>query len=145
MVDGKPFRFVGANLDLMFQKDTRAHMPNMMRFAAEQGMTVVRVWATGEGGLDDVQPANNWKRDRWFRLKPEEWNEEEFVFLDQVIAEAARNGLRVQLCLAPQQALRQGELRNRMQRRMVPPQRSRAAQQEGRRVAPCAKQGFGIP
>jgi mannan endo-1,4-beta-mannosidase len=100
VVDGKPFRFVGANLDLMFQKDTRAHMPNMMRFAAEQGMTVVRVWATGEGGLNDVQPANNWKRDRWFRLKPEEWNEEEFVFLDQVIAEAARNGLRVQLCLA---------------------------------------------
>jgi mannan endo-1,4-beta-mannosidase len=100
VVDGKPFRFVGANLDLMFQKETRAHMPNMMRFAAGQGMTVVRVWATGEGGLADVQPANNWKRDRWFRLKPEEWNEEEFVFLDQVIAEAARNGLRVQLCLA---------------------------------------------
>ncbi|MEA2206464.1 MAG: mannan endo,4-beta-mannosidase [Blastocatellia bacterium] len=100
VVDGKPFRFVGANLDLMFQKETRAHMPNMMRFAADQGMTVVRVWATGEGGLADVQPANNWKRDRWFRLKPEEWNEEEFVFLDQIVAEAARNGLRVQLCLA---------------------------------------------
>jgi len=100
VVDGKPFRFVGANVDLMFQKETRTHMPDMMRFAAGKGMTVVRVWATGEGGLDDVQPANNWKRDRWFRLKPDEWNEQEFVFLDQVIAEAARNGLRVQLCLA---------------------------------------------
>ncbi|MDX6611937.1 MAG: mannan endo,4-beta-mannosidase [Blastocatellia bacterium] len=99
-VDGKPYRFVGANIDLMFQKDTRSHMPAMMQFAAGKGITVVRVWASGEGGLEDVQPANTWKRDRWFRLKPNEWNEEEFIFLDRVIAEAARNGLRVQLCLA---------------------------------------------
>lgn len=100
VVDGKPYRFVGANIDLMFQKDTRSHLPVMMQFAAANGITVARVWASGEGGLQDVQPANNWKRDRWFRLKPDEWNEEEFIFLDRVIAEAARNGIRVQLCLA---------------------------------------------
>ena len=31
--------------------------------------------------------------DHSFRRTPTEWNEAEFVFLDQVIAEAARNGL----------------------------------------------------
>ena len=57
------------------------------------------VWVSGEGGPDDVQPFSKWKRDVWFRRAPDEWNEDEFVFLDQVISEAARNRLRVQLCL----------------------------------------------
>lgn len=100
VIDGKPFRFVGANVDLMFQTSTRADMPEMMRAAAANGIKVVRVWASGEGGLEDVQPANNWKRDRWFRRTPTEWNEAEFVFLDQVIAEAARHNLKLQICLA---------------------------------------------
>ena len=43
---------------------------------------------------------NNWRRDRWFRRTPTEWNEAEFVFLDRTIAEAARHGLKVQICLA---------------------------------------------
>ncbi|PYS20924.1 MAG: hypothetical protein DMF72_18965 [Acidobacteria bacterium] len=98
-IDGNPFRFVGANIDLMFQKETRADVPRMMQFAAASGMRVVRVWASGEGGLTDVQPANNWQRDRWFRRTPDEWDEAEFVFLDRIIAEAAHNGLKVQLCL----------------------------------------------
>src|SRR5438445_3066453 len=98
-VDSKPFRFVGANIDVMFQQQTRPEMPQMMQFAAVSGMKVVRIWASGEGGLNDVQPANNWRRDRWFRRTPTEWNETEFVFLDRIVAEAARNGLRVQLCL----------------------------------------------
>src|SRR2546425_3062115 len=83
----------------MFQQQTRAEMPQLMQFAAASGMKVVRIWASGEGGLNDVQPANNWRRDRWFRRTPTEWNETEFVFLDRIVAEAARNGLRVQLCL----------------------------------------------
>ncbi|HEV8589732.1 MAG TPA: cellulase family glycosylhydrolase, partial [Pyrinomonadaceae bacterium] len=99
-IDGRPFRFVGANVDVMFQQQTRAAMPQMMQFAAVSGMKVVRIWASGEGGLEDVQPANNWRRDRWFRRTPAEWNESEFVFLDRVIAEASRNGLKVQICLA---------------------------------------------
>jgi len=35
-----------------------------------------------------------------FRWAPGQWNEETFVHLDKVLAEAARNNLRVQLCLA---------------------------------------------
>jgi mannan endo-1,4-beta-mannosidase len=99
VIDGKPFRFVGANLDLMFRQETRAHLDEMMRFAAGKGITVVRVWVSGEGGPEDVQPFSKWKRDCWFRRQPSEWHEDEYVFLDRVIAEAARNGIRVQLCL----------------------------------------------
>src|SRR3981081_1373428 len=99
MLDGKPFRFVGASVDLMFRQDTRPYLVEMMQFAASKGIMVVRVWVSGEGGPEDVQPFSKWKRDCWFRLKPDEWNEAEFVFLDRVIAEAARNHIRVQLCL----------------------------------------------
>ena len=102
VVDGKPFRFVGANVAVMYRDEDRARMPETLQQAARLGIKVVRVWATGEGGPDDVKPIgdfNDWPRSHYFRLKPGEWNEEQFVFLDRVIAEAARNGLRVQLCL----------------------------------------------
>ena len=102
MIDGKPFRFVGANVAVMYRDEDRARMPETLQQAARLGIKVVRVWATGEGGPNDVKPIsdlNDWPRTHYFRLKPGEWNEEQFVFLDRVIAEAARNGLRVQLCL----------------------------------------------
>src|ERR1041384_403941 len=102
MIDGKPFRFVGANVAVMYRDDDRAKMPETLRQAAQHGIKVVRVWASGEGGPNDVKPIadfNDWPRTHAFRNRPNEWNEAEFVFLDQVIAEAARNDLRVQLCL----------------------------------------------
>ena len=102
IVDGKPFRFVGANVAVMYRDEDRARMPETLQQAARLGIRVVRVWATGEGGPNDVKPIgdfNDWPRTHYFRLKPGEWNEDQFVFLDRVIAEAARNGLRVQLCL----------------------------------------------
>lgn len=102
VVDGKPFRFVGANVAVMYRDEDRARMPETLQRAARLGIKVVRVWATGEGGPNDVKPIgdfNDWPRTHYFRLKPGEWNEEQFVFLDRVIAEAARNGLHVQLCL----------------------------------------------
>lgn len=103
VIDGKPFRFVGANAALMYRDDDRARMPETLRQAAQTGIKVVRVWASGEGGPSDVQPIadlNDWPRTHSFRSKPDRWNEEELVFLDRVLVEAARNGLRVQLCLA---------------------------------------------
>jgi mannan endo-1,4-beta-mannosidase len=102
-VDGKPFRFVGANVAIMYRDDDRARMPETLSQAARLGIKVVRVWASGEGGPDDVKPIadfNDWPRTHSFRRTPNEWSEPEFVFLDQVLAEAAKNGLRVQLCLA---------------------------------------------
>jgi len=103
VVDGKPFRFVGANVAVMYRDDDRARMPETLARAAQLGIKVVRVWASGEGGPNDVQPIADfadWPRNHSFRVKPGEWNEAEFVFLDRVIAEAARQGMRVQLCLA---------------------------------------------
>jgi len=102
VIDGKPFRFVGANVAVMYRDEDRARMPETLQQAARLGIKVVRVWATGEGGPNDVKPIsdfNDWPRTHYFRLKPGEWNEAQFVFLDRVIAEAGRNNLRVQLTL----------------------------------------------
>src|SRR5690242_20880390 len=88
----KPFRFVGANVAVMYRDEDRARMPETLRQAAQMGIKVVRVWASGEGGPSDVKPIGadfaDWPRNHSFRNKPNEWNEAEFVFLDQVIAEA---------------------------------------------------------
>jgi mannan endo-1,4-beta-mannosidase len=102
VIDGRPFRFVGGNVSVMFRDEDRAHMPETMREAAQAGIKVVRVWAFGEGGPDDVKPIgdfNDWPRTFFFRKAPGQWNENAFVELDRTLAEAARNHLRVQLCL----------------------------------------------
>jgi mannan endo-1,4-beta-mannosidase len=103
VIDGRPFRFVGANVSVMYREEDRARMPETLQQAARLGIKVVRVWAFGEGGPGDIKPIadfNDWPRTHSFRNKPGEWNEAEFVFLDQVLAEAAKNNLRVQLCLS---------------------------------------------
>ena len=101
-VGGKPFRFVGANVAVMFRDEDRARMPETLHQAADAGIKVVRVWAFGEGGPNDVKPVadfDDWPRNHYFRLAPGQWNEDSFVHLDKVIAEAAQNKLYVQLCL----------------------------------------------
>lgn len=102
VIDGRPFRFVGANVAVMYPEDEPARMPETLRAAAANGIRVIRVWANGEGGpRNPVPPAslNDWTRTHSFRLSPAEWNEAAFVQLDHVLAEAARNNLRVQLTL----------------------------------------------
>jgi mannan endo-1,4-beta-mannosidase len=102
-VGQKPFRFVGANVAVMFRDEDRERMPETLRQAAQAGIKVVRVWAFGEGGPNDVKPVadfQDWPRHHYFRLAPGQWNEDSFVHLDKVIAEAAKNKLYVQLCLA---------------------------------------------
>jgi mannan endo-1,4-beta-mannosidase len=103
LVDGQPFRFTGANVSVMYRDEDRQRMPETMREAARDGLRVVRVWAFGEGGEDGIGAVGNdkddWPRKHRFRPAPGQWNESEFVHLDRVIAEAARNNLRVQLCL----------------------------------------------
>src|SRR6185295_17302957 len=55
-VGQKPFRFVGANVALMYRDEDRERMPETLRAAAQLGIKVVRVWAFGEGGPKDVLP-----------------------------------------------------------------------------------------
>jgi mannan endo-1,4-beta-mannosidase len=103
IVAGHAFRFVGANVSVMYRDEDRARMPETLRQASQAGIRVVRVWASGEGGPGDVGPVADladWPRTHPFRWAPGKWNEEAFVHLDNVIAEAARNKLLVQLCLA---------------------------------------------
>jgi mannan endo-1,4-beta-mannosidase len=102
MIGQKPFRFVGANVAVMYRDEDRARMPETLRIAAQAGIKVVRVWAFGEGGPNDVKPMKDledWPREHYFRRAPGEWNEDAFVYLDKVIAEAAKNNIYVQLCL----------------------------------------------
>ncbi|HKG48651.1 MAG TPA: cellulase family glycosylhydrolase [Pyrinomonadaceae bacterium] len=102
VIGQKPFRFVGANVAVMYRDEDRARMPETLRQAAQTGIKVVRVWAFGEGGPNDVKPIadfEDWPRHHYFRRAPGEWNEDAFVHLDRVIAEAAKNNLYVQLCL----------------------------------------------
>ena len=102
ILDGQAFRFVGANVAVMYRDEDRARMPETLRAAAESGIRVIRVWASGEGGPKDIGPLadqRDWPREHSFRLSPDEWNEDEFVHLDRVLAEATRNNLRVQLTL----------------------------------------------
>ena len=101
-VGQRPFRFVGANIAVMYRDEDRERMPETMRQAAQAGIKVVRVWAYGEGGPNDVKPMTDledWPRHNSFRLAPGQWNEDAFVHLDKVIAEAAKNKIYVQLCL----------------------------------------------
>ncbi len=102
VVNGKPFRFIGANAALMYRDEDRERMPETLRQAAQAGIKVVRVWAFGEGGPNDVKPMADfadWPRNHSFRFAPGQWNEDAFVHLDKVIAEAAKNKVHVQLCL----------------------------------------------
>jgi mannan endo-1,4-beta-mannosidase len=102
VVNGKPFRFVGANVAIMYRDEDRARMPETLARAAQSGIRVVRVWASGEGGPNDVGPIADfadWPRMHPFRWAPGQWNEDAFVHLDKVIAEATRNNIYVQLCL----------------------------------------------
>lgn len=102
VVDGQPFRFVGANVAVMYRDEDRAQMPETLARAAQAGIRVARVWASGEGGTNDVGPLSDladWPRNHPVRWSPDKWNEEALVHLDKVIAEAARNKILVQLCL----------------------------------------------
>lgn len=102
-VDGRPFRFVGANVAVTYGDGEREHMLETLRAAARDGVGVIRVWAHGEVGEENTQPdgagASEWLRANPFRRGADDWNEAAFVHLDRVLAEAARLNLRAQLCL----------------------------------------------
>src|SRR6476660_5941965 len=72
--NGKPFRFAGANVAVMYRDEDRERMPETLRQAAQAGIRVVRVWAFGEGGPNDVKPIadfDDWPRTHSFRLTPD--------------------------------------------------------------------------
>lgn len=103
VVDGRPFRFTGANTAVIYGDEEREGMGETFRQAALDGVQVVRVWAFGESAEDDGKPGgvtrDEWLKPHPFRRGPDDWNEEAFENLDRVLDEAARHNLRVLICL----------------------------------------------
>ncbi len=56
VLGGKPFRFMGANVAVMYRDEDRERMPETLRQASLAGIKVVRVCAFGEGCPNDVKP-----------------------------------------------------------------------------------------
>ena len=97
VVDGKPFAFVGANLDVMHGAEERARAPETIAAARADGLTVGRVWALGEG--DATSPA--WARtNQLWRVGPDQWLDGGPKQLDRVLAAARAKGLRVIITLS---------------------------------------------
>jgi mannan endo-1,4-beta-mannosidase len=96
VVDGRPFRFVGANASILHGAVRRASAEAALDAIAADGMRVVRVWALGEHPAD----AAPWARDYAFRIGPDGWVESSFAQLDRVLAAARARGLRVIVVLA---------------------------------------------
>jgi len=97
VVDGKPFRFLGANAAVMHGPTERRGYRRTLAAVRADGLTVVRVWALGEGPVK----TSRWFR-RWhlFRAGPKGWISTAPRHLDKVLVEARRLGLRVILTLA---------------------------------------------
>jgi mannan endo-1,4-beta-mannosidase len=97
VADGKPIRFLGANLAVMHDEPWRARYADTIAAAAKDGLTVGRLWALGEGTVD----AEPWeKQTRLFRAGPDGWVEDTYRHLDRVLAEARTRNLKVIVTLA---------------------------------------------
>jgi mannan endo-1,4-beta-mannosidase len=97
VLQGKPFRFVGANLGVMHDQPWRSRYRDTLAAAACDGLTVGRIWALGEGTPD----AEAWRRQgSLFRAGPDGWIEDSLRHLDRVLAEARRQGVRLIVTLS---------------------------------------------
>src|SRR5688572_13693857 len=67
--NGRPFRFVGANVAVIYGDEERALMPTTLREAARAGIGVVRIWASGESGPGDGTAAGV-AQNEWLRVNP---------------------------------------------------------------------------
>ena len=97
LVEGRPFYFVGTNLNVMHGKKTRRLAAQTIAAAAADGLSVGRVWALGEGLASASESLG---RDYLFRRGPDGWHEEAFLQLDRVVAEAGVRGLRLVITLS---------------------------------------------
>lgn len=97
VVSGRPFAFVGANLDVLHGAINRAQAAATITAARGDGLTVGRIWALGEGDATSTP----WSRThQLFRAGPDQWLEDAFEQLDQVLVLARARGLRLILTLA---------------------------------------------
>lgn len=101
VIGNQGFRFVGANVAIVYGETERGRMPETLADVSAAGVRVVRVWAHGEwDAASEGRAPNDWLRAGAFRDGRDGWNEAAFAHLDRTLAEAARRNLRVQICLA---------------------------------------------
>jgi mannan endo-1,4-beta-mannosidase len=96
VVGDAPFVFAGANIDPLHGQIQRAALDAVMNAVREDNLTVLRVWALGEGPVD--APA----RDRdyvLFRVGQDGYIEDAYKALDLTLMAAHARGLRVMLTL----------------------------------------------
>lgn len=93
----RPFRFVGANIDPLHGDVNRFRIQDLISALAEDGLTVARIWALGEG----MEDADDWLRKfQLFRAGPYGFIEDSYLLLDRVLAIARLHGIRVMLTLS---------------------------------------------
>ncbi len=95
-LDGRRFRFTGANASIMHGASHRAATERVLDAIAADHHRVVRVWALGE----HPDGAPDWTRDYAFRRGPDGWVDASFAQLDRVLDGARARGLRVIVVLA---------------------------------------------
>lgn len=94
---GKPFYFVGANLNVMHEPAARSKAAETIAAAARDGHRVGRIWALGEG----TTQASAWEKQHvLFRAGPQGWQEAAFRQLDRVLVLAAQHGLKLVITLS---------------------------------------------
>lgn len=96
MLGDTPFRFLGANANVMHGPKERKNYEAVLDAVVGDQLKVVRIWALGE----QVLPGEPHHPLYAFRIGEEGWVEESFVHLDRVLVAARARGLRVIVVLA---------------------------------------------
>lgn len=97
VLGGRPFAFVGANIDPLHGERSRGARCALLRALRHDGMSVARVWALGEGMPDD----NPWvRRHVLLRAGPTGFIEDAYRELDDTLAAAREEGVRLILTLS---------------------------------------------
>lgn len=96
VLDGAPFRFLGANVSVVHGPREREDYEAVLDAVAADGLKVVRLWALGE----QPAPGEPYHPLYAFRIGESGWVEESFVHLDRVLAAAKARGLKVIVVLA---------------------------------------------
>jgi hypothetical protein len=98
ILNGQPFRFVGANAEYLFTKPSPA-VEGVLDLARSMGIQVIRTWGFSEGCEDNtIESCVIWSR----RFQPGrgQWNETAFEQFDRIVAIAGERGIRLIVPLA---------------------------------------------
>jgi mannan endo-1,4-beta-mannosidase len=96
VLDGAPFRFLGANVSVLHGARERNDYEAVLDAVVADGLKVVRLWALGE----QPAPGEPYHPLYAFRIGETGWIEGSFAHLDRVLVAASARGLKVIVVLA---------------------------------------------